>query len=407
MGKTFSLYTLGCKVNQYNSWYIRENLLSSGWEEKEEGKYAIINGCSVTQVAERKTRKLIYRATRENKMVILTGCFARSLSTPEEGFLVFPQEERVIEFLLGRKPPHKTLTSFKGRARALVKIQEGCLNFCSYCIVPFLRGRFYSRPMEEILEEVRNLSCTHSEIVLTGTHLGQYGNDLHPPLKFPTLVSRILETIPTGVRLRLSSIEVTEITPPLLDLFSHPQLCPHLHIPLQSGDREILRKMNRPYTPDFFLRKVEEIRERFPDIALTTDVMVGFPGEKEEHFSHTLKLVEEIGFPRIHIFPYSPRPLTPAASLPGEVPERTKKERENILRELAIRISHRYRRKFLGKIKVVVVEYKKRKGFYGGYTENYIWVQLKKTPPSSRGKIQKVKIVEVKEHFTRGVLVEQ
>ncbi len=390
LGKTFRIETLGCKVNQYNSQWMRENLLFSGWKENK-GGWMILNGCVVTQTAERKSRKKIYQAQRRGEKVIITGCFARYVKE-FPGSISIPEYEKVIEFLTNSAPSLNRISEFPKHQRVWVKVQEGCPDKCSYCIVPRVRGKVYSRPQEEILDEVEKLDKKFGEIVITGTHLGIYGKRRGESLG--KLLREILKKVKKA-RIRLSSIEIGEINEPLIELFSSSSLCPHLHVPLQSGSSKILKLMRRSYTGDEYLRKVEEIRRKKEGIAFTTDIMVGFPFEEENDFKDTLKMIKEVGFHRVHIFPFSSRRNTPADSFP-HLPEKVIKERTKLTSEFAKEVSYKVRKKEIGREKEIIMESEK-----GGYSEDYLWIEIPRNKAKLGEKIS-VKITDVTRNYTKG-----
>ena len=394
MNEKFYLKTLGCKVNQYNSEFIRENLISLGWEEKE-GGWAIINGCVVTKSAERKTRKEIYRALRKGEKVIVTGCFARYLpSFP--GVVSIPEEDRVVEYLTGKKPLLKGIKEFPKHQRIWVKVQQGCPGGCSYCVVPRVRGKVYSRPEEEILEEIKVVEGNFREIVLTGTHLGVYGREWGGSLS--SLVEKILKILKKA-RLRLSSLEIKEVDEHLLELFSSEKLCPHLHLPLQSGSTRILKLMNRPYTAEEFVKITENIRRKVKNIAFTTDIMIGFPPETQLDLEASIEMLNKVGFLRVHIFPFSPRKGTPAEKY-KPLPPKVIRERFKIMEEAVIDSTYKERKKHLGKIKNVLIE---EEGG-GGYSEDYIWIKVKEGA-GRLGEVLEVEITEVTKTETFGEVI--
>ncbi len=371
----------------------------AGWEEDPKGEWVIVNGCVVTSQAERKTRKLIYRGLKEGKKVILTGCASRyGMGIPV--FCEIPEKEEVVKFLTGSMPIKDYLSSFSNHTRAWVKVQEGCLGNCSYCVIPRVRGKFHSRDKESILEEVRVLSPKYRELVITGTHLGLYGKERGE--KLSSLLQEILK-VSLNSRIRLSSLEITEIDEDLLSLFHHPRLCPHLHIPLQSGDNRILRLMHRPYTAEEFLKKCEFIKKKIPRIAFTTDIMVGFPSEDEEAFQKTLRMIEEIGFLRVHVFPFSPRKGTEAINLSPQLDRKTILERAEIARQASRKVSLAVRKKSLGKLKEVLIE-KVQGNRYFGYSEDYIWTGVE-GKDLKLGHIYKVVITKVSEDNTIGEVI--
>ena len=391
--RTFHVTTLGCKVNQYEGQAIRERLAGLGLREtglENRPDVIVVNTCTVTSRADGKSRKRVRRALLANPeaVLIVTGCAA--VTDPERcraipgvtHVLTKAQMTRIEDALRGQTPAEGdvfelTVSRLAGHTRAFLKIQDGCDAFCSYCIVPYARGRPRSRPLKDIGEEARRLADSgHREIVITGVHLGRYGKDLNGP----TLCDAVREILKTRAveRLRLSSIEAAEITPELLAMFREdPRLCPHLHLPLQSGDDDTLRSMNRGYTAAEFLRVVERIRSVLDEPAVTADVMVGFPGETEARFRNTLQVCRDAAFTRTHVFRYSRRPGTPAADMP-QVPGRVVAEREaravGLTRELALN----YRRTFLGRTVAPLVESRRdpRSGMLTGLTERYVTVQF-------------------------------
>ena len=392
----FRIETLGCKVNQYNSEWLRENLVACGWEE-DKGGWMLLNGCVVTRTAERKSRQKIYQAIRNGEKVIVTGCFARyEREFPQ--VLSIPDYSEVVKFLTHKSPLIKTISQHSAHQRGWIKIQEGCPSNCSYCIVPMVRGKVYSRPMEEILEEVEKMEENFGEIVFTGTHLGIYGREWGGSLT--ELLREVLRRIKRA-RIRLSSIEIGEIEDSLVELFSHPLLCPHLHPPLQSGSNKILSLMGRHYTKEEYLKKVKDIQKKEKSIAFSTDIMVGFPFESDREFQETLNMMEEVDFLRVHVFPFSPRKGT-KASFFEPVPVNIIKERVKIASQLAKEISYRRRQEEIGKVKEVIIESKDG----SGYSEDYLWVKVTGENVSV-GKKLKVRITKVTRDSTFGEVVNE
>ncbi len=399
--KTFRIVTLGCKVNQYESQWLRERLRERGYAETP-GKagVCIVNTCTVTGKSDRKSRDLLREMLEENAgaVVVVTGCYAErgreEIAARGDRVVVLGNrdKEKIPDLLEGMADPGRTaeisrmdeseqdrirpasgISFFQGHDRAFVKIQDGCDHFCSYCIVPHVRGGPRSRPVPEILAEARRLSAAGiREIVLTGINVGSF--DAGDGRGLPSLLDRLEEIGDIG-RIRLSSIEPVYVTDELLDqMAASSRLCRHLAVPLQSGDDEILRRMNRHYLAADYVRLVERIRGRIPEIALTTDCLVGFPGESGENFRRTLDVVEKTAPARVHIFPYSRRPGTPAAESGGELPPTVIRERYQRLQELARRIARDYRRRFVGATREVLVESRrdKKTGLLAGYTDNYL-----------------------------------
>lgn len=401
--RTFAFVTFGCKVNQYESQALRERFGARGMREvpAEQGAdLIVVNTCTVTEVATAEARRVVRRLARKFPFaeIAVTGCAADS---HRQEFLDLPGVRRVVSHeekaTLADDPrltPSDTkpsifelsISRFDGHARAFLKVEDGCDLNCSFCIIPKVRGRAVSRPLESAVAEARRLvENGYREIVLTGVHLGSYGKDLAGRSLLADLVERLLG-IPGLGRVRLSSIEANEITDPLLGLMAaEPRFCPHLHLPLQSGDDEILRAMRRRYNVRQFRAACDRVAERVPDPGLTTDVIVGFPGETERHFENTLAVCRAIGFSRIHIFPYSRRRGTDAALRP-DLPGRVKKERLRRLGRLAAELADAYARKFLGRTVEVLVE---QGGL--GYTERYLKARAPGAPGTLvRGRVQRV-----------------
>ena len=396
-----AFFTLGCKVNQTETAALEQLFVAADYQLVPFDGYAdvyVINTCTVTQLGDRKSRQMIRRARRANSaaVIVVTGCYAQVspddvLKIPEVDLVIgIHSRNRLPELVeeakksrlncvvpLAEKAEFEALpiAQKEGRKRAFLKIQEGCRQFCSYCIVPHARGPLYSRSPEETVVESRRLAGQgFHELVLTGVHLGSYGTDLPGEIALSDLLRRLVPL--SGIRrFRISSIEPTEITPDLIEvMLEHPNICRHLHIPLQSGDDLVLRRMNRKYDATEFLQLVRWLRDQLPGIAITTDVMVGFPGETEEQFQRTMVLVEKSAFSRIHVFKYSPRKGTPAANFPKQVPPAVKEERSKRLIALGDSLAIAFRRQFIGKTVDVLFEETAGKGSLAGLTEHYIRV---------------------------------
>jgi threonylcarbamoyladenosine tRNA methylthiotransferase MtaB len=398
--------TLGCKVNQCESAGIAEALTARGmilvpFEEAADGY--IINTCTVTGRTDYQSRQLIRRAIRKNPAaaVLVTGCYAQR--APEEiaripgvrfitgnaekeriPDILFEMTTGVPRILVGDIRKEKGIsrlgaTLFPEHTRAFLKIQDGCNAFCSYCIVPHARGASRSLPPADVLERIIAISrAGYREVVLTGIHLGAWGRDLTPQADLATLVRRIAEGCAME-RLRLSSIEPREISEELIALIgASGMVCRHLHIPLQSGDDGILAAMRRDYDATFFRDLVRDLPSAVPGIAVGIDVMAGFPGETEEAFANTLRLVEEMPVAYLHVFPYSRRPGTPAATLAGQIPEQEKKRRAERLRAVGAVKRQAFAERFIGMPLQVLVEGRtdKSTGFPLGFSDNYIPVAV-------------------------------
>lgn len=388
--KKCSFATLGCKVNQYETQALREILLGAGYEEVPLGEpcdLCVINTCAVTSGASRKSRKHIHRAIRANPgaVVAVTGCLA---DVDKESVEAIPGVSRVVPKadagdilrIAGEDDVERgafQISRFGGHTRAFLKIQDGCEAFCSYCIVPYARGQLRSRDRDDIRREAERLvAAGHREIVLTGIHLGLYGAERDNSGRLEDVVEELLSL--NGLeRLRLSSIEMGEVSDRLLELIAGDEkLCPHLHIPLQSGDDEILRAMNRRYSSSEFLAALDRIRGKAENPSLTSDVMVGFPGEGEEQFRNTLSVCRRAVFSRLHVFRFSPREGTRAAEMPGRIAERIAKEREAETKRLGDELALEYKRGFIGRVVMPLVEHDRdrKTGRLCGYTERYMKV---------------------------------
>ena len=398
--KSVGICTLGCKVNTYESEYIINELKKASYEIKDFNDICdvyIINTCTVTNSSDAKSKKMIRQAIRRNPMacVVAMGCFiAANFDYQEEGLDIvignkdksnivslldeyFENKELINKQYTGRLKEFEDMyiEEFPGRTRAFVKIQDGCDNFCSYCIIPFVRGRCRSKEEDKVVEEITTLIDNgYHEVVLTGIHTGSYGVDLDT--NFAHLLRRLVQ-IPNLNRLRISSIEVTELNDEVLVLLKESNvLVDHLHIPLQAGSDKILKDMKRKYDLDFYFKKIEEIRNIRPDIAISTDVIVGFPGEREEEFQKTLDTCRKVGFSKIHVFPYSERKGTASASLPNPVSGSEKKDRARRLIELSKELEIKYMKKYLNKEVEVLIE-EVKDGYSYGHTGNYLEVKIK------------------------------
>ena len=397
--RTVGVLTLGCKVNTYESEYIIHLLKDAGYVIKDFDDYCdvyIINTCTVTNTSDIKSRKMIRKAIRKNPSacVVAMGCFIeanKEFSLPGLDIVLGNRDKsKIIDLLdawfnqqaeirrLYSKLPLEFedmyINEFPGRTRAFVKIQDGCENFCSYCIIPFVRGKCRSKKFEEVITEITDLvSHGYQEIVLTGIHTGNYGVDLET--NFANLLKAIVE-IPGLLRLRISSIEITELTEEVLEVLRYSSIIvDHMHIPLQAGSNHVLSLMNRKYDLNYYFDKITKIREIRPNMAITTDVIVGFPGETEEDFLETIDTCQKIGFTKIHVFPYSERKGTKAMDLPDHVDPSIKKERAQRLLKVSKELELSYYLSFVGKEVVVLVEETKDEKSYG-HTDNYLHVQI-------------------------------
>jgi len=355
----------------------------------------IINTCTVTNQGDHKSRTAINQAIHHkgNSLIVVTGCMAESqrqyLESREDVHYVVDNKSKVsilplVEShfngelvntdLLRKDIFGFSVTEKSFHTRSMIKIQDGCDNFCTFCIVPLVRGRALSRNPLDILENVRQvIDLGYKEIVLTGVNISRYQHD---KLNFTGLLEKILH-IDGNFRVRISSIEPEGFDEPLYKLFVHEKLCPHLHLCLQSGSDRILMQMRRMYTVSSYMQIVDQIKKRFPQFNFTTDIMVGFPGESDDDFHATCKIIREVGFSHVHTFKYSVRRGTRAERMPDQVPEKLKQQRSLIVRDIAGKNKLRYRQQFLGKVQTVLVEKVNKSGLAKGYGEHYIPVAFK------------------------------
>lgn len=372
--RTCRLVTLGCKVNQYETQHVKETLEANGYREAftdEPARLCIVNTCTVTAEADAKARQLVRQLHRDNPgtSVVVMGCFAardpQAVSRLPGVAKVVTSKDRLVDELaeFGVSVSPRGITRFDGHQRAFVKVQDGCLLNCSFCIIPSVRPVMRSRPAEEIAAEVQRLvdnGC--EEIVLTGIHLGHYGIDLSkgkPKAQWTRLWHLIdrLSALPGRFRIRLSSLEAAEVRDHLLRAVAgNPRICPHFHICLQSGSDAVLTRMKRRYRVRSFLERCGQIRRVFDQPALTTDIIVGFPGESDADFEATCRVAREVGFAQIHIFPFSPRHGTPAATMPNPVPPRVIADRKAQLAALERELREDFLRQLIGRRLDVLVE---------------------------------------------------
>ena len=392
--------TLGCKVNSYESEFIRTLFLNKGYTEVENGADVIVvNTCTVTNTADNKSKKVINNVKEhngKNAIVVACGCFCENnkekikdlinadiiLGNKDKSHIV----EYVEDFVKNKKRIIKMydmsnvlfedmeIKKYEHNHRAFVKIEDGCNNFCSYCIIPYVRGRVRSKDFNTCLIEFNDIALNgHKEIVLSGIHTGQYNSN---GKRLSDLINEISK-IDQIKRIRLSSVEITELDDGMMKIIeNNPKFVSHLHIPLQSGCNKILKLMNRKYDLDYFTNKVNEIRKYRKDISLTTDVIVGFPGESEEDFLETYNYCKSIGFAKIHVFPYSDRNGTVASKMENKVLGNVKKDRARRLISLSQELENAYIEKFISRKINVLIE-REDKGYYYGVSEEYIPVKLK------------------------------
>ncbi|MEE0264024.1 MAG: tRNA (N(6)-L-threonylcarbamoyladenosine(37)-C(2))-methylthiotransferase MtaB [Acutalibacteraceae bacterium] len=424
----FHIFTLGCKVNQYESQIMHESLENNGFSYTKEYNNAdiiIINSCTVTSASDSKAVKLMHRIKRENpeSVLVLTGCLPQA----------FPNDERFIEadIILGNKSrgilvptlqqyltdrvriinvsEHKTgddfenmqISNFAERTRAFVKIEDGCNRFCSYCIIPYARGRVRSKPFEQIKTEIEALAGKgFKEVVLVGINLSAYGQEFGMDLADAVEAACSVNGIE---RVRLGSLEPERMDEPTIARLSkQPKLCPQFHLSLQSGCNETLKRMNRHYTAEEYYQIVENLRKAFDNCAITTDIMVGFPGESDEEFNKSLDFAEKVSFAKVHTFAYSRRPGTVADKAENQVDENIKNIRSKKMIELTTKTQEEFLKEQIGKIEPVLFE-REKNGYYEGHTMNYTQVVVKSDIDISN-QILNVKITEADKNRCVGVL---
>ena len=395
----FYIYTLGCKVNTYESEVISDMLLNNNYIKgsEEDSDIYIINTCTVTNTSDNKSLKMVRRARRANPkaIIIVMGCMVQAnpdiLNGLDVDIIIGNKYKNSIPELIEEYRKTKTPiikvenirnTTFEemklnnfDRTRAFIKIEDGCNNFCSFCIIPYARGGVRSRNPENVIDEVKTLvGQGHKEIVLTGIHTGHYGADID--YSFSRLLKDLIK-IDGLERIRISSIEITELNDEFMEVLkSSEKIVDHIHIPLQSGSDEILKLMNRKYDKEYFINKINEIRSIRPNISITTDVIVGFPGETEELFNESIDTIIKVNFSKIHVFPFSLRKGTKAEILPNHLSEEVKKDRCRRLIRLSEDLEIKYFNKFVGSEVVVIPEVYKD-GYLIGHTGNYLLVKVK------------------------------
>ncbi|MCS7163577.1 MAG: tRNA (N(6)-L-threonylcarbamoyladenosine(37)-C(2))-methylthiotransferase MtaB [Thermodesulfovibrio sp.] len=388
--------TYGCKVNQAEAQKWEKFLTSNGYNftnNPEEAELWVINTCAVTKKAEIQSRRIINKAKKLGKRAFVTGCYVElcKFENNSENLKFFSNSEKDNIFK-DFKNLNKNETLKISRHRAIVKIQDGCNQYCSYCIVPYLRGKPRSYSIEQILEEIKDYqSIGIKEVILSGINIGLYGIDYENNINLNRLLKVILKKT-SGIRIRLSSIEINHIDDEFLEVISDRRICKHLHIPLQHGSDRILQLMNRSYNVSLYEDTIEKIFKLYPDISIGTDVIVGFPSETEEDFKTTLRLIEKTGFSYLHVFPYSKRPFTKASKISENISETTKRDRANALIELGKIKKEKYIKKFIGSTLEVLIENEKN-GFFSGTSENYIKCLIdNKKKPLILGDILKVRV---------------
>ena len=399
--RSAGILTLGCKVNTYESEYVINKLKENNYEIKSFNDICdvyIINTCTVTNTSDSKSKKMINNAIKKNPdaCVVAMGCFIEAnkdyqieglditIGNKDKSKIIelldeyFEKKETINRLYKEEKTTFEDMyiTDFPGRTRAFVKVQDGCENFCSYCIIPFVRGKCRSKELDKVVKEITDLTNNgYQEVVLTGIHTGNYGVDLNT--NFAKLLKELVK-IEKLKRLRISSIEITELTDEVLEVIKdYKVIVDHMHIPLQAGSDEILKLMNRKYDLNYFYNKIKEIRSIRPEISITTDVIVGFPGETEELFQKTINTCKELELTKMHVFPYSIRKGTVAESLPDHLDQSIKKDRARRLLEVSKELEKNYFNKYIGKEVEVLIE-ETKDGYSYGHTGNYLYVKINK-----------------------------
>ena len=391
--KKFTISTLGCRTNQYESAAYEKQLKEMGYSRaktNEEADLCIVNTCTVTEGADKSSRHQIRQLARKhpNAKIVVTGCLAdrlpEEISSMEEVGLVVPnknKENLLRQVFPGKELPEFAIDQFGGHTRAFVKVQDGCNSFCTYCIIPYVRGRSRSRRVESILREVETLIAQgYKEVVLTGINIGDFDGcpkEGEKPVSLAELV-RLVDQVKGLKRLRISSIDPDEVDDALLNaVIEGKTTCKSMHIVLQSGSNAILKKMNRKYTRQMFLEAIDKLKGASKDFTFTTDIIVGFPGETDADFEETLDLMQKIQFAKVHMFPYSKRDRTRAALYPNQIdPEIKQKRKQEVLR-LSEKIAYDLRQKSIGKIVDVLLEDKTENGYFSGHTDNFLPVLVK------------------------------
>ncbi len=399
--KKAAFYTLGCKVNQYETEAMAELFASAGYEISdfsEKSDVYVINTCSVTNMGDRKSRQIIRRAKKTNPdaIIAVTGCYAQTspdevlsidgvnivIGTKDRKNIVSLVEElntassinHVSDIMSNHEFEELQIKQYSNRTRAFIKIQEGCNQFCSYCIIPYARGPVRSRPMDEVLQEIHELAANNfKEIILVGIHVASYGADLENTTLEDLIMA--VDKIDGVERIRLSSIEPMTLNQAFIDnIKASKKLCHHFHISLQSGCDATLKRMNRKYTTAQFKGIVDGLRAAFDDVAITTDIMVGFPAETDKEFNATVDFVREVSFADAHVFQYSQRKGTPAAKRPDQISPDTKEKRSKIIIAETQKTRDAFIEKFIGKTMRVLFEQPAKDGLFEGKTDNYITV---------------------------------
>lgn len=425
--KKIAFTTLGCKVNMYDTEAMMELFSEKGYEIVDFEGYAdiyIINTCTVTNFGDKKSRQIIRRAKRNNSnaIVVAAGCYAQVASKELEDIeginiiLGTKDRQRVVDIIESydfsegvrncvtnimeeKEFEPLKISKLTNRTRAYIKIQEGCNRYCSYCIIPYARGPVRSRKPEEVISEVKRLAENgFKEIVLTGIHVASYGIDLGN-ITLADIIERVCET--EGIeRVRFSSMEPKAITDEFVQrMANQPKVCQHYHLSLQSGCDRTLKRMNRRYTSEEYFEACQKLRAAFPDVAVTTDIIVGFPAESDEDFNQCREFAKKVRLAKIHVFPYSPKKGTPAAKMPEQIAPDVKNQRSKEMLAISKELNYEFMNKYIDKEIQVLFETRDKDGYFEGHTSNYIKV-LVKTDKDLSNQLVNVKIREIKEEET-------
>lgn len=434
---TVAFHTLGCKVNHYETEGIWQKFKAQGYERVDfdhQSDVYVINTCTVTNTGDKKSRQVIRRAVRKNPegVICVTGCYAQTspgeiMEIPGVDIVVGTQGrdkmiEHIEEFKVKKEPingvsnimknrvfEEMDVPAFTDRTRASLKIQEGCNNFCTFCIIPWSRGLLRSRNPEDVMKQAQQLvDAGYKEIVLTGIHTAGYGEDMQD-YNFAKLLRELEANVRGLKRIRISSIEASQITDEVIQVLDESEkIVRHLHIPLQSGSDSVLKRMRRKYSSDFYRSKIDKVKKALPNLAITSDVIVGFPGETEEEFMETYRFIQEIGYSELHVFPYSKRTGTPAARMADQVDDETKNERVHRLITLSDQQAKEYASQFENEVLEVIPEElfdeNESDTLYVGYTDNYLKVKFEATPEMI-GKIVRVKLTKAGYPYNEGQFV--
>jgi len=434
---TVAFHTLGCKVNHYETEAIWQLFKEQGYNRVEFEHHSdvyVINTCTVTNTGDKKSRQVIRKAVRKNPdaVICVTGCYAQTspaeiMAIPGVDIVVGTQDRTKLlgyidQYRNERKPINAVgnimknrvyeeldVPAFTDRTRASLKIQEGCNNFCTFCIIPWARGLMRSRDPQEVVRQAQQLvNAGYQEIVLTGIHTGGYGEDLKN-YNLAQLLRDLEQQVVGLKRLRISSIEASQLTDEVIEVLRNSEIVVrHLHIPIQSGSDTVLKRMRRKYTMEFFADRLVQLRKALPDLAITSDVIVGFPGETEEEFMETYRFIQEHKFSELHVFPYSQRTGTPAARMEDQIDDEVKNERVHRLIALNDQLAKEYASNFEGELLEIIPEERFKQneetGLLEGYTDNYLKVVIP-GDESLIGKIVKVKIVKAGYPYNEGQFV--